>query len=224
MNEQNNEIEKYDEQIQHLREEERKFAQESGDDVHQHKEILRELEGKLHSAESMSEKYEMRCQDLQRAIESLKRGIQSIYEKFDLDEGAFQTDTSVSESNMVHYLSLIEQKTNEVLEQYGDVRSALLVGGRGETEGKRDGMSSSASQPALLSVLGAGPKVPMGQEHLHVNPPKLDDYQSDDDDDDDDDTRPLTRDELKARTLSKLKKGQQGTGKSGGKKKGKGLR
>ena len=42
----------------------------------------------------------------------------------------------------------------------------------------------------------------MGQDLLHVNPPKLDDYQSDDDDEDeDDDARPLTRDELKARTL-----------------------
>ena len=37
VNEQNNEIEKLDEQIQQLREEERKFAHESGEDVHQHK-------------------------------------------------------------------------------------------------------------------------------------------------------------------------------------------
>jgi coiled-coil domain-containing protein 63/114 len=55
-----------------------------------------------------------------------------------------------------------------------------------------------------------------------VNPPKLDDYQSDDDDeDDDDDTRPLTREELKARTLNRLqKKGHGGGGGGKGKSKG----
>jgi hypothetical protein len=47
VNEQNNEVEKLEEQIQLLREEERKYAQESGDDVHQHKQILKELESKL---------------------------------------------------------------------------------------------------------------------------------------------------------------------------------
>jgi hypothetical protein len=47
----------------------------------------------------------------------------------------------------------------------------------------------------------------MGQELLHVNPPKSEDYRSDESDNDDDgDTRPLTRDELKQRTLSKLSK------------------
>ena len=37
-----------------------------------------------------------------------------------------------------------------------------------------------------------------GQELLNVNPPKVEEYQSEDDEDEDDDeTRPLTRDELK---------------------------
>jgi hypothetical protein len=52
-----------------------------------------------------------------------------------------------------------------------------------------------------------------GQELLHVNPPKLDDYQSEDDDEDDeDDARPLTRDELKARTMNRLQKRSGGAG------------
>jgi hypothetical protein len=47
-----------------------------------------------------------------------------------------------------------------------------------------------------------------------VNPPKLEDYQSDEDyEDDDDDTPPLTREELNARTLTRLqKRGQSGGG------------
>lgn len=81
VNEQNNEIEKIEEQIQVLREQELKYAAESGEDVHQHKQLLAELEAKLQSTESMAEKYELKGQDLQRIIESLRRGVQSLYDK-----------------------------------------------------------------------------------------------------------------------------------------------
>lgn len=205
VNEQNNEIEKYEEQIQALREEERKFAQESGDDVHQHKQILKELESKLASSESMSEKYEVRCQDLQRVVESLKRGLQSTYDKLDIpaaeDEdinssAAVLGDAAVSETNMVHYLGVIEQKANRLLQVYAEVRQAQLTMKKEEEEKKSNS-----------SVLGSGPKVRRGQELLNVNPPKVEEYQSDDEDEDDeDDTRPLTRDELKTRTMNKLQR------------------
>ena len=70
---------------------------------------------------------------------------------------------------------------------------------------------------ALESVMGAGPKIQRGSELLTVNPPKCDEYQSEDEEDEDEDeTRPLTRDELKARTLNRLQR--RG---GGGKKKGK---
>lgn len=224
VNEQNNEIEKYEEQIQSLREEERRFAQESGDDVHQHKQILKELESKLANTESMAEKYEIRCQDLQRVVESLKRGLQSIYEKLDVaaaegdDDGAPSLgDAGVSESNMVAYLGIIEQKSNRLLQAYAEVRQALLQGGAAAKSASPE--KSDSPSRSLVSVLGAGPKVPMGKDHLNVNPPKLDEYHSDDeDDDDDDDARPLTRDELKARTLNRLQRRGNGAAKSGGKR------
>ena len=47
VNEQTNEIEKLEEQIQQLKDEEAKYAQESGDDVNQHKQLLRDLELRL---------------------------------------------------------------------------------------------------------------------------------------------------------------------------------
>jgi uncharacterized phage infection (PIP) family protein YhgE len=206
VNEQNNEVEKLEEQIQALLDEERKYAQESGDDAHQHKQILKELEVKLQSSESMSEKYEIRAQDLQRAVESLKRGIQNIYEKLGVDEDGFG-EPLVTESNMVHYLGLIEQKANQILQQYSEAREALAIS-QSPTKSVV-GSESELFSPSksLVSVLGAGPKIPMGQELLHVNPPKLDEYQSDDEDfDDGDDTRPFTREELKAKTLNRLQR------------------
>eukprot|EP00428_Durinskia_dybowskii_P078286 CAMPEP_0170356416 /NCGR_PEP_ID=MMETSP0117_2-20130122/1162_1 /TAXON_ID=400756 /ORGANISM="Durinskia baltica, Strain CSIRO CS-38" /LENGTH=629 /DNA_ID=CAMNT_0010610515 /DNA_START=40 /DNA_END=1929 /DNA_ORIENTATION=- len=226
VNEQNNEIEKYEEQIQQLREEELRFTQESGNDVNQHKEILRDLETKLQTSESMAEKYEQRCQDLQRITESLKRGMQSIFSKFDFAEEEGAPAPVVTEVNMVHNLGLIEQKANQLLQHYNQVRQLLQAppsasskavaktpfstGGYSGMGGMDDAdlneQELGASQN-LVTVLGTGPKVPMGQELLHVNPPKSEDYRSDESDNEDDgDTRPLTRDELKHRTLNKLQK------------------
>ena len=261
VNEQNKEIEKLEEQIQILREEERKFAVESGEDFHQHKQILKELENKLQSTDSMAEKYEIRCQDLQRVIESLKRGIQSIYEKFEAEGEAAvplspmrasqkggtrasfmmtatKDDAMVTESNMVHYLGLIEQRANLLLQNYAEVKlsvvsttsQALPHGGTQETKDALDEASSAlavdimAAKKAvpLASVLGTGPKVPMGQDLIHVNPPKLDDYQSDEEEEEEgeEEARPLTREELKTRTLNRLqRRGQTGNGTKGASKK-----
>ena len=258
VNEQNNEIEKLEEQIQILREEERKFAVESGEDFHQHKQILKELENKLQSTDSMAEKYEIRCQDLQRVIESLKRGIQSIYEKFEADGDAAvplspmrasqksgtrssfmpavtKDDAMVTESNMVHYLGLIEQRANLLLQNYAEVKLSVSsttgkVSQSGGTQESKDAVDETAAAALafdavaakkavpLASVLGTGPKVPMGQDLIHVNPPKLDDYQSDEEEEEEgeEEARPLTREELKTRTLNRLqRRGQTGAGAKG---------
>eukprot|EP00601_Ochromonadales_sp_CCMP2298_P007553 CAMPEP_0173204638 /NCGR_PEP_ID=MMETSP1141-20130122/20245_1 /TAXON_ID=483371 /ORGANISM="non described non described, Strain CCMP2298" /LENGTH=472 /DNA_ID=CAMNT_0014130347 /DNA_START=170 /DNA_END=1585 /DNA_ORIENTATION=+ len=127
VNEQNNEIEKNEEQIQQLKEEELKFAQESGNDVNQHQEVLKDLESKLQTSELMAEKYEQRCQELQRVTESLKRGMQSIFSKFDFsgEEGA--PPPVVTEVNMVTNLGLIEQKANQLLQTYTQIRHLLMA-------------------------------------------------------------------------------------------------
>merc|ERR1712196_665048 len=55
VNEQNNEIEKLEEQISALKEEEQKFQREFGDDANQHKQLLNELAQKLQTTESQVE-------------------------------------------------------------------------------------------------------------------------------------------------------------------------
>lgn len=210
VNEQNNEIEKYEEQIQALREEEMKFKQETGNDVSQHKEILKDLENKLQTSDLMAEKYEVRCQDLQRIMESLKRGMQSIFSKFDFETEDGQVPI-VSDTNMVHYLGLIEKKANVMLQSYANIRQFMIAA----TE--HTAAASQGVDATLSNILGTGPKIPMGQELLHVNPPRADDYQSDDDDEiGEDDTRPLTRDELKTRTVSRLQRRLEGLSGGGG--------
>jgi hypothetical protein len=202
-----------------------RYAQESGNDVNQHKEILKDLETKLQSSDVMAEKYELRCQDLQRITESLKRGMQTIFSKFDFDSGedGGAVEPTVTDANLVHYLGLIERKANQLLQSYSNVKQLLTAPPAATPNGHQNDNASLSSHEqqqqqqelsaTLVTVLGAGPKVPMGQDLMHINPPKADDYRSDEDDDDDDeDTRPLTRDELKNKTLNRLQRRIQGLG------------
>ena len=279
VNEQNNEIEKLEEAIALLREEEMKYAQESGNDVNQHKEILKDLELKLLTTDNMAEKYELRCQDLSRIIESLKRGLQHIFALFFqenqwnsndaglnmLGSGSVKVEKDhsgtdgapageppvISEVNMVNYLAVLEKKTNELMQTYRNVQQTLTAGfthdgGASSTTGtKTKGGVSIERQPLFVTVLGSGPKVPMGHDFVHVNPPKADDlYKYDSmqnaanaanntsfgdeenggtnvpmghsgvDEEDEEETRPLTRDELKYRTLSRIQRRLASTGAS----------
>ena len=209
VNEQNNEIEKLQEQIQLLGAEEKEFAVESGDDFHEHKQALKELESKLLTNDSMAEKYDVRCQDLQRTIENLKRGIQSIHEKFSIDDGEEKINIGlaemvVTESNMAQHLAAIEQKANVILQMYTEqLQHVATASTHASTTGfafkasTESGLKASTTKDELptatifssgptsslprkpstasvgyavaSSVLGAGPKVPMGQDALHVS-------------------------------------------------------
>lgn len=223
VSEQNSEIERLEDIIHTLREEEKKYSQETGEDVDSHKLLLKELEMKIQNKESAAEKYEEKCKAQMKVIESLKRGIHSIYYKFELfacnneeellRDSARLKDSFVTESNMVHYLGEIEQKTNRLLVDYAAVKDKLaqpsaytLPTQIGKFDEERDSPSPNKSS---VSMLGTGPKVPMGKDSLVVNPPKLDEYLSEEEDSEDEDARPLTRDELKNKTLNLLqKKGQ----------------
>eukprot|EP00937_MAST-01D_sp_MAST-1D-sp2_P006080 g6080.t1 len=214
VNEQTNEIEKLEEQITQLKEEEVKFAQEGGDDTVQHKQLLRDLELKLQSTESMAERYEQKCTEAQKTINSLKMGIQSIFNRIDCSTSAMSemlADSSVSEANMMQYLGLIEQRTNEILQQFAALKAqqAQQAAASGEAAAEADEADAGAEEDveqgtpqAVLAIMGMGPPTPMGQDLLQVEPPDLDDYSSQDEsDEEEDEARPLTREELKARTL-----------------------
>ena len=60
---------------------------------------------------------------------------------------------------------------------------------------------------ATPNVLGLGPTIPLGQDLIHVNPPKLEEFSDEEgSDDDEDEAKPLTRDELKSKTFARIHK------------------
>jgi|MDTB01.3.fsa_nt_gb DNA repair exonuclease SbcCD ATPase subunit len=198
VNEQNNEIEKLEEQMQSLHEEENKYQAESGEDVNQHKKLLNDLAQRLKSTEHSAERYEMKYQDSLKTINSLKIGIQSIFNKIGCNTSAMSemlADSMVTEANMMQYLGMIEQRTNEILQLYATVSAPPVDDSRQQDQ-------QGADPSALINVLGAGPMTPMGQELIQINPPNLNDYSSEEDSDDDEiEARPLTHEELKLKTM-----------------------
>lgn len=231
VNEQTNEIEKLEEQMQQLRDEEQKYTQESGDDVNQHKQLLKDLEIRLQATETMAEKYEMKCQDSQKTINSLKSGIQSIFNKIECNSSAMAdmlSDTTVTEANIMQFLGMIEQRTNEILQQFASMKRAQEVS-KGISQGQTEVDIRTSTPNLMVNILGIGPATPMGGEQLQINPPNLEDYSSEDESDDSEDqSRPYTRDELKSKTLKGIhrrKKDVKSSGvKKGHKKEGKSTR
>ncbi|KAG1711894.1 hypothetical protein DVH05_009133 [Phytophthora capsici] len=238
VNEQSNEIEKLEEWIAALRDEERRYtgngdglSAADDDGVGQHKQLLRELEARLALTEQAAEKCETRCADAQKTVNAVKRAIQSLFTKTGCNAQAMVEmlgDSVVTEANMMAYLGVIEQKTNEILHLYAaavakqqsDAQknkntsdaydresqfAANAIAGNSAV-GAAGGMNGAVA--TLHSILGVGPITPMGQEPLQINPPNLDDYSSEDEDsgDNEDTMHPLTRDELKVRTLKGMRR------------------
>ncbi|KAI8803775.1 hypothetical protein BJ742DRAFT_907451, partial [Cladochytrium replicatum] len=112
---------------------------------------------------------------------------------------------SVTDSSLIPYLGLIEHKTNEILTIHYLINTPKKGGSAGAPPSAGDDKSEFLPKetPILSSggvggLLGLGPTAPLGQIAI-IAPNTGDDHDSDDMTDEDE--RPLTRDELKQRTL-----------------------
>merc|ERR1719387_3375692 len=86
------------------------------------------------------------------------------------------------------YLGLIEQRANEMLMTHNQVLKA------------REGDDTRGA-------LAPGPQSAAGATHINILPPTTgDEYDEEEESEDDDETRPLTREELKARAQKQMTK------------------
>ncbi|KAJ8323564.1 hypothetical protein BDV3_001599 [Batrachochytrium dendrobatidis] len=110
----------------------------------------------------------------------------------------------VTEANLIQFLGLIEHKSNELLTLNYLINSpkkavAQLAGLEGQ-----DGAISLIGAGGVAGLLGQGPGAPVGTLSI-VAPSTGDDHDSGDNQSDEDD-RPLTREELRQKTLRGLNK------------------
>merc|ERR1719181_1632930 len=103
----------------------------------------------------------------------------------------------VTESNMMQYLGIIEQRTSEILHMYYQSQAG--------TSGA-ELPNQSFIQEGVLQA---------GNPRLHVNPPAWEDFSSGEESDQEDDERPLTRDELQRKTLRGMRKKEEKVIKAG---------
>jgi chromosome segregation ATPase len=115
------EMDDLESEIKKIREEIDKYRGHGVNNENNREKILDKLNKELQATETETKEYEKQYGDTMKTINALKIGIQSIFERVGCStEQSIELigSTGVTESNMMHYLGVIEQRTNEVLRMY----------------------------------------------------------------------------------------------------------
>eukprot|EP00898_Chlorokybus_atmophyticus_P003124 jgi/Chlat1/3812/Chrsp26S04049 len=193
VNELNQEMEKLEEQVAEAEAELEKYkAQGQGANTdQQHKKIITELEAKVVTMDQRAEAYDQKYDSATRLINALRQGIASTFQRIGCSKDASKEllGEGVTETNLMQYLGVIEQRTNELLHLYARHQIAQAGG-------------DSLGMQAGRGLLTEGPTTAAGSGTVTIEPPSTaDDYSSEDDSDAEADDRPLSREELHQKTI-----------------------
>jgi coiled-coil domain-containing protein 63/114 len=184
VNDINSEIERLEHSISNMRNQIEKYRGQGMSSDTQRKKTVRDLEDKLSKTDKKANEYEARYQVAVRTITQLKNGIQSIFTRIGATSASVDEmlgNQGVTESNMMQYLGIIEQRTTEILQAY----AASQIGMPNE---------SALQLPTVISAEGMAKMLPSAI-------PSYEEMSSGEDSDGEKDERPLTRQELEKRTL-----------------------
>nr|XP_057911164.1 coiled-coil domain-containing protein 114 [Doryrhamphus excisus] len=113
VNEQNNEAEVLQDQISQIQEEMERFRQRGLQQEEDHHALLRDIDVQQKEAQVQAQDYENRADILNKNLKEIKTGVSNIFSKVAPDISAMED--SISDNNMMSYLGVVEQKTNELL-------------------------------------------------------------------------------------------------------------
>ena len=184
VNDVNSEIERLEHSISSMRNQIEKYKGQDASSNTQRKKTVRDLEDKLTKTDKKSEDYEGRYNLAVRTINQLKNGIQSIFTRIGATSASVDEmlgNQGVTESNMMQYLGIIEQRTTEILQAY----AASQIGLPNE---------HTLQLPSVMPAEGTGKVQPN-------TIPSYEDMSSGEDSEGEKDERPLTRQELEKRAL-----------------------
>ncbi|KRX00361.1 hypothetical protein PPERSA_10860 [Pseudocohnilembus persalinus] len=121
VNELSNEIEELEKQNQELEEDINQYNGPGNQTDVQNKRKLKDLEEKLSRAENKSEQYEFKYHGSIKLIGNLTNWIETLFNTIDCDK-QFAKELAgshgVTDGNMMIYLSLIEERVNQILQNY----------------------------------------------------------------------------------------------------------
>lgn len=115
------EMDELEEEIKRIREEIDKYRGHGVNNENNREKILDKLNKELAATEAETKEYERQYSETMKTINALKIGIHSIFDRIGCSTEQTPEligSTGVTESNMMHYLGVIEQRTNEVLQMY----------------------------------------------------------------------------------------------------------
>jgi chromosome segregation ATPase len=184
VNDVNSEIERLEHSISSMRNQIEKYKGQDASSNTQRKKTVRDLEDKLTKTDKKAEEYEGRYNLAVRTINQLKNGIQSIFTRIGATSASVDEmlgNQGVTESNMMQYLGIIEQRTTEILQAY----AASQIGLPNE---------HTLQLPSVVPADGTGKVLP-------ATIPSYEDMSSGEDSEGEKDERPLTRQELEKRAL-----------------------
>ncbi|KAI8507209.1 hypothetical protein Bbelb_145890 [Branchiostoma belcheri] len=119
VNEQNNELEKLHDEIEEIQEEIKRFQQQGVSIEQQRQLILKDLEEQSETAGKTANEHDERSKAINKILDQLKAGINSLFDKLSCDRTALQDmlggTEGVRNDNMMQYLGVIEERTNELL-------------------------------------------------------------------------------------------------------------
>lgn len=194
VNEKNNQIETLQEEIADLKKEIQRFESQGVELEDQRKRMLEQLEDKRSQTKALADEYEEKTRGTRKILDQCRKGIDSLFKKIGCDrrqiDSLLQSHEGVTEDNMLRYLGIIEERTNELLTAQATIAA------------KEQNMPLRERAPNLI---GDGPSAPTANVPVHL--PNTDDRRDPDERDDkgDDDLKPLTREELKQRALEQVK-------------------
>ncbi|OMJ81002.1 hypothetical protein SteCoe_18615 [Stentor coeruleus] len=180
-------MEKLEQQINEIKAEIEKYKNHGFSADNQRKKQMKELEQKLEKTEKKAYEYETRYANNQEMLDSLKAGIQELFERLGCTLNPHSDvlgNPGITDSNILQYMGQIEEKTNSVIHQYNSLNPM---------NSQTLSMTTSAPPPLLPT-----------SNRIALDLPSVPDK---DKADDEETSLPMTVKEMKAISMKKLEEG-----------------
>nr|XP_023693154.1 coiled-coil domain-containing protein 114 isoform X2 [Paramormyrops kingsleyae] len=186
INEQNNEVEALRDQIGQVQREMEELQAEGRMQEAKRHSHMRAFETKLREAESQAQAFESQATAASKVLDQLKTVIDDM----------LGSSAGITDNNIMTYLTMVEQKTNELLTIQAFLSS-------------KDIDNEFDAKDVALILLGQGPDMP--SQNVLVQPPNSGDgYDTEESLLTDEDERPLTRQELRQRIMKAVLRKDRG--------------
>ncbi|XP_047438619.1 coiled-coil domain-containing protein 114 isoform X2 [Mugil cephalus] len=191
VNEQNNEAEALRDQISQIQEEMEQFRAKGLQQEQEQLSVLTDIDKQQKETESQADDYENQANAMSKVLDEIKTGVNSIFTDMECDhtviEDMLGSSAGITENNIMSYLGLVEQKTNELLSVQAFINS-------------KDVEKDYNPKDLAKFLLGQNPK--LLQQNISIQPAvKSVDYDAEESPVTDEEERPLSQGELRRKIL-----------------------